>query len=74
MKIDRIENRSIENSSNKLNKKLKIKLQIEKHIDFLKSILKTKNSMILLIDEAKNQKIIDAATVQFFNAETKAKH
>ena len=74
MKIDRIENLSIENLSNKLNKKLKIKIQIDKHADLLKSILKIKNSMIFYIDEGENSKTTDAATVQFFNAETKAKH
>ena len=73
MKIVRIENRSMENSSNKLNKILKIKMQDEKHVDLLKSIFKTKNSMILYIDEAKSSKTTDAATVQFFKAETKAK-
>ena len=74
MKIDRIVNFSIENSSKKLNKKLKIKIQIDKHVDLLKSIFKINNSMIFYIDEAKNSKTTNVATVQFFNAETKAKH
>ena len=30
--------------------------------------------MIFYIDETKNSKTTNAATVQFFNAETKAKH
>ena len=30
--------------------------------------------MIFYIDEAKNSKITNAATMQFLNAETKAKH
>ena len=30
--------------------------------------------MILYIDEVKNSKTTDAATVQFFNAKIKAKH
>ena len=30
--------------------------------------------MIFYIDEAKNSKTTNAAIVQFFNAETKAKH
>ena len=49
-------------------------MEIEKNADLLKSIFKTKNSMILYIDEAENSKTSNAATVQFFNAETKGKH
>ena len=44
----------MKNSSNKANKKLKIKTQIENYADLLKSIFKKKNSMIFYIDEAKN--------------------
>ena len=49
-------------------------MQVEKRADLLKSIFKIKNSIILYIDEAKNSKTTDTTTVQFFNAETKAKH
>ena len=73
LKIDQIENLSIENSSNKLDKKLKIKMQVEKHADLLKSIFKINNSMIFYIDKAKNSKTTDVAIVQFFNAKTKLK-
>ena len=69
-----MENLSIENSSNKLDKKQKIKIQVKKYADLLKSIFKIKNSMILYINEATYSKTTDAATVQFFNAKTKAKH
>ena len=75
LKIDQIQNVSSEKLSNKLDKKkLKIKMQIEKHADLLKSIFKIKNSMIFYIDEAKNSKTTNATTVCFFNAETKAKN
>ena len=74
LKIDQIENVSSEKSSNQLDKKLKMKMQVEKHADLVKSIFKTKNSMIFYIDGAKNLKTTDATTVCFFNAETKAKN
>ena len=74
LKIDQIENLSIENSSNKLDKKLKIKMQVEKHADLLKSIFKIKSSMVLYTDGAKNSETTGAAIVQFFNAETKSKN
>ena len=72
--IDQIENLSMKNSSNKVEKKLKIKMQVEKHEEILKSIFSIKNSMIFYTDGANNSKTTDAATVQFFNAETKAKN
>ena len=69
-----IENLSIQNSLNKLDKKLKTKLQIENHANLLKLIFKIKNSMIFYTDNAKNSKTTDAAIMRFFNAETKAKN
>ena len=74
LEINSIENLSIENSSNKLVKNLKIKIQVEKHAHLVKSIFKIKNSMVFYIDGANNSKTTDAAIVQFFNAETKAKN
>ena len=74
MKIDQIENLSVENSLNKLDKKLKIKIQVEEHADLLKSIFKIKNSMVFYTDGAKNSETTGAAIVQFFNAETKSKN
>ena len=49
-------------------------MQVKKHADLMRSILKIKNSMVFYIDGAKNSKTTDAAIVQFFNAETKAKN
>ena len=69
-----IENLSTQNSSNKLDKKLKTKIQIKNHANLLKSIFKIKNSMIFYTDGAKNSKTIDATIVRFFSAETKAKN
>ena len=79
LKIDRVENlsiedSSIENSSNKLDKKLKTKIQIEKYANLLKSIFKIKNSMIFYTDNAKNSKTTNAAILRFFNVKTKAKN
>ena len=79
LKIDRIENlwienSSIKNSSNKSGKKLKTKIQIVNYVNLLKSIFKVNNSMIFYTDDAKNSKTIDAAMMRFFNAETKAKN
>ena len=56
LKINQIENLSIENSSSKLDKRLKIKMQVEKHVDLLKLILKTKNSMVFTPTEQKIRK------------------
>ena len=69
-----MKNLSNENSSNKLDKKVKTKLLVEKHANLLKSIFKIKNSMIIYIDEAKNSQTTDAATVCFFNAKTTVKN
>ena len=80
MKIDRIENLSIknstiENSSNKLDKKiLKTKKQIENHANLLRTIFKIKNLMISYTDDAKNSNTIDVTMMQFFNVETKAEN
>ena len=69
-----IENLSIQNSLNKLDKKLKTKLQIENHANLLKLIFKIKNSMIFYTDNAKNSKTKDATMMRFFNVETKAEN
>ena len=79
LKINRVENlsfenSSIENSSNKLNKKLRTKIEIENYANLLKSIFKIKNSMIFYTDDAKSLKTTDATIVRFFNVETKAKN
>ena len=79
LKIDRVEhlavkNSSIENSSNKLDRKLKTKLQLENHANLLKSIFKIENSMIFYTDDAKNSKTTDATMMRFFNVETKAEN
>ena len=71
VKIDQVENLSIENSSNKINKKLKIKMQIKNHANLLKWIFKIKNSMMFYTDEIKHSKTTEIATMQFCN-ETKA--
>ena len=60
----------IKNSSNKIDKKLKIKMQIENHANLLKSIFKIKNSMVFYTDGAKNSKTTDAAMLRFFNVKT----
>ena len=78
-KIDQIENLSTENSSienslNKLEKKLKAKMQVKNHSNLLKSIFKIKNSMVFYTDGAKNSQTTDAAMVRFFHAETKAEN
>ena len=62
----------MENSSNKIDKKLKIKMQIENHANLLKSIFKIKNSMMFYTDKAKNSKTTNAATRRFFNVKTEA--
>ena len=74
LKNNQIENSSMENSSNKADKKLRIKTQIENHADLLKSIFKKKNSMIFYIDEAKNTETTDAEMILYFNAERKAEN
>ena len=74
LKIDQVENLSIENLSNKIDKELKVKMQIENHVNLLKSIFKIKNSMVFYIDGVKNPETTGAATVRFFNAKTEAKN
>ena len=74
LKIDRIENSSIENSSNKSEKRLKTKMQIRYHANLLKLIFKIKNTMIFYTDDVNNSKTTDAAMMRFFNAKTKAKN
>ena len=59
---------------NKLDKKLKTKIQVENHANLLKSIFKIKNSMVFYTDGAKNSETTGAAIVRFFNAETKAEN
>ena len=49
-------------------------MQIENHVNLLKSIFKIKNSMTFYTDDAKNLKTIDATIVRFFNVETKTKN
>ena len=73
LKIDQIENLSIENLSNKLDKKLKIKMQVEKHADLLKSIFKIKNSMIFYTDEAKKFKNDECCNSVVFQCWNKSK-
>ena len=77
LKIDQIEDLSIENlsietSSNRIDKELKIKMYIKNYANILKSILKIKNSQVFCIDGAKNSKTPNVATMRFFNVKTKA--
>ena len=78
LKIDRVDNfsieSSIETSSNNLDKKLKTKIQIENHANLLKLILKIKNSMVFYTDGAKNLVTTGATMIRLFNGETKAEN
>ena len=67
-----IENSSIGNSSNKLDKKLKTKRKLENHANLLKTIFKIRNLMVFYTDDAKILNTTGAAMVQFFDVETKA--
>ena len=67
-----IENLSIGNSSNKINKKLKIEMQIEDHVNLLKSIFKIKSLIMFNTDEVKNLKTTNVVTMRFFNVEKEA--
>ena len=72
LKNNQIQNLSMINSSNKADKKLRIKTQIKNHADLFKSIFKKKNSMIFYNDETKNTKTIDKEMILYFNVEIKA--
>ena len=64
----------MKNSSNKADRKSRIKTQVENYADLLKSIFKKKNSMIFYIDKTKNTKTTNVEMILYFNFEIKVEN